>query len=148
LAWPARELTIEISGRSTWGVAVAEIVRVPRVRRTLGARGTAPAAAGPSAARSAAEFETLTELLLAAAPQEMLMRRLGEALSRTSRQVNTLERRLAPGLSEQLSTMRQALDEREREEHLRLKHLKRRRLAGKVQGSFRNSSPASVNASH
>jgi V/A-type H+-transporting ATPase subunit D len=78
-------------------------------------------------ARAAREFEALAELLLEAAPQEMLIRRLGDALARTSRQVNTLERRLAPGLTEQLGTVRQALEEREREEHLRLKHLRKRR---------------------
>lgn len=127
LGWPARELTVSISGRSLWGIAVAVIGDRPTVRRTLGARGTAPGAAGPAAARAAAEFEALTELLLEAAPQEMLIRRLGEALAQTSRQVNTLERRLTPGLEGQLTTVRRALDEREREEHLRLKHLRRRR---------------------
>lgn len=127
LGWPARELTVNISGRLLWGIAVAVIGDRPTVRRTLGARGTAPGAAGPAAARAAAEFEALTELLLEAAPQEMLIRRLGEALAQTSRQVNTLERRLAPGLEGQVTTVRRALDEREREEHLRLKHLRRRR---------------------
>lgn len=127
LGWPARELTVNISGRLLWGIAVAVIGDRPTVRRTLGARGTAPGAAGPAAARAAAEFEALTELLLEAAPQEMLIRRLGEALAQTSRQVNTLERRLTPGLKGQLTTVRRALDEREREEHLRLKHLRRGR---------------------
>jgi V/A-type H+-transporting ATPase subunit D len=127
LGWPARELTVDITGRSVWGVAVGAMEKVPALRRTLGARGTAPGAAGPAAATAAAEFEALTELLLQAAPQEMLIRRLGEALAQTSRQVNTLERRLAPGLRGQLTMVRRALDEREREEHLRLKHLGVRR---------------------
>lgn len=71
----------------------------------------------------AAEFEHLTELLLDAAPREMLIRRLGEALSQTSRQVNTLERRVAPELRQQMKGVRRALEEREREEQLRRKHL-------------------------
>ena len=55
---------------------------------------------------------------------EMLLRRLGEALARTSRQVNMLEQRLAPTLSDQVARMRRTLDEREREEHRRLKWLR------------------------
>ncbi|HLZ44812.1 MAG TPA: V-type ATP synthase subunit D [Gemmatimonadales bacterium] len=56
----------------------------------------------------------------------MLIRRLGQALAQTSRQVNTLERRLAPVLRGTVTRIRRALDEREREERLRLKRLKRR----------------------
>jgi vacuolar-type H+-ATPase subunit D/Vma8 len=57
----------------------------------------------------------------------MLIRRLGEALSQTSRQVNTLERRIAPELRSDMVGVRRVLDEREREERLRLKHLLRHR---------------------
>jgi V/A-type H+-transporting ATPase subunit D len=78
-------------------------------------------------AEAAGRFEALTDLLLDAAPREMLIRRLGEALAQTSRQVNTLDRRVAPELRAQLEVMRRTLEEREREEHLRLKHLTRRR---------------------
>jgi V/A-type H+/Na+-transporting ATPase subunit D len=70
-------------------------------------------------------FERLTELLLDAAPREMLIRRLGEALAQTSRQVNTLERRVAPGIRRDIATVRRVLEERERDEHLRLKRLRR-----------------------
>jgi len=84
---------------------------------------------GPAAEETASRFETLIDLLLQAAPHELLMRRLGEALSQTSRQVNTLERRVSPGLEHQIATTRRTLDEREREEHLRLRHLLKRRKA-------------------
>ena len=127
LGWPARDVTLEIEPGSVWGIAVSTIVRRPPLTRTLGARGTAPGSTGPAAARAATEFERLTELLLDAAPREMLIRRLGEALSQTSRQVNTLERRIAPELRMDMMGVRRALDEREREERLRLKHLLRRR---------------------
>jgi vacuolar-type H+-ATPase subunit D/Vma8 len=76
---------------------------------------------------AAEEFERLAELLLDAATREMLIRRLGEALSQASRQVHTLERRVAPSLLGQMGAVRRTLEEREREEHLRLKHLSRRR---------------------
>ena len=127
LAWPERDLTVEIDSAQVWGVPVASIVPRPPLTRTIGARGNAPGTAGPTVVAAAAEFERLTELLLDAATREMLIRRLGEALSQTSRQVHTLERRVAPSLLGQMGSVRRTLEEREREEHLRLRHLSRRR---------------------
>jgi vacuolar-type H+-ATPase subunit D/Vma8 len=62
-----------------------------------------------------------------AAPQEHAIRRLGHALSRTTRLVNTLEQRVAVRLTADLAEIRRTLTEREREEHLRIKHLIARR---------------------
>lgn len=125
LSWPTREVSVDIEPGSVWGIAVSTIVRRPTLTRTLDARGTAPALTGLATVRAATEFERLTEVLLDAAPREMLIRRLGDALSQTSRQVNTLERRVAPELTAQMAVVRGALEEREREERLRLKHLLR-----------------------
>lgn len=125
LGWPGRDVAVEMEAGSVWGIAVSRIVRRPTLGRTLAARGTAPGSTGPAAAETAARFEALADLLLEAAPQEMLLRRLGQALAQTSRQVNTLEQRLAPGLEGQMNGVRAALEEREREERLRLRHLLR-----------------------
>lgn len=130
LGWPERDYPVELAPGMVWGVPASRIVSRPPVPRTLGARGTAPAAIGGSAIRAAERFEHLTEELLDAAPREMLLRRIGEALARTSRQVNTLERRLAPRLARDIARVRQVLDEREREERVRLDGLLRRRRAG------------------
>lgn len=127
MAWPSREVTVEVRAGSVWGIAVSAVEHRPKLSRTLGARGTAPGLTGPAAAAATAEFEQLAELLLDAAPREMLIRRLGEALSQTSRQVHTLEQRVAPGLVSGMAAVRRTLEEREREEHLRLKHLLVRR---------------------
>ncbi len=126
MAWPERDIAVEIRSAQVWGVPVASIVSRPPLARTVGARGNAPGSAGPAAVATAAEFERLAELLLDAATREMMIRRLGEALSRTSRQVHTLERRVAPSLIDQMGAVRRTLEEREREEHLRLKHLSKR----------------------
>jgi V/A-type H+-transporting ATPase subunit D len=126
MAWPDREYGVEMRSAQVWGVPVASIVSRPPLTRTVGARGNAPGSSGPTAAVAAAEFERLAELLLDAATREMMIRRLGEALSQTSRQVHTLERRVAPSLLDQLGVVRRTLEEREREEHLRLKHLSKR----------------------
>ena len=125
--WPTRDYRIDVAPGSIWGVITSRIVARPPVRRTLGARGMVPPATGAAAIQAATEFERLTELLLDAASQEMLLRRMGEALAQTSRQVHTLERRISPQLERDIVRVRQVLDERERDERLRLSGLLRRR---------------------
>jgi len=127
LGWPSRDLRVRMRSGQVWGVALAEILERPPMRRTPHARGVPPASASGAAAVATAAFEELAELLLDAANREALLRRLGEALNRTSRQVNTLERRLEPALRAHLTAIHRTLDEREREEHLRLGRLLRAR---------------------
>ena len=127
LGWPLRDLVLELHATQVWGVPVADVTSRPPLRRSLAARGTAPGPTGPAAAEAATRFERLADALLEAAPREMLIRRLGEALGQTSRQVHTLERRLAPSLETDIVRMHRQLDEREREEHFRLKRLLSRR---------------------
>ena len=125
LAWPERDLRIDVEPGSVWGIVVSRITARPLLARTLAARGTAPGSTGPAAVAASTAFERLVDQLLDAAPREMLIRRLGEALAQTSRQVNTLERRLAPALRVSVTGMRRALEEREREERLRLRQLRK-----------------------
>lgn len=127
IGWPVREYQLEVEAGSVWGVVVSRILSRPPVPRTLEARGTAPCGLGAAAVLAADRFEQLAELLLAAAPQEMLLRRIGEALAQTSRQVHTLERRVSPTLERDIGRVRRVLDEREREERLRLRGLLRKR---------------------
>jgi len=108
---------------------VSRLVSRAAIARTLAARGTAPSGTGLRTMRATSEFERFTELLLEAAPQEMLLRRVGEALAQTSRQVHTLERRVSPRLRADITRVRRVLDEREREERLRLSNLLRRRAS-------------------
>ena len=123
LAWPERALEVEVSPRQVWGVAVAEVLNPPTTARTPEERGLPLAASGPGPREVAERFETLTGLLLAAAAREALLRRLGEALARTSRQVRSLEHRVTPDLAAREAAIEGALDEREREERLRLRTL-------------------------
>jgi V/A-type H+-transporting ATPase subunit D len=132
MGWPARDITVEIRPAEIWGIPVSEIAASPVLRRTVGARATAPGLTGPAAAEAAAEFEVFAGLLLEAAPRELVLRRLGEALALTSRQVNTLEQRLLPQVRTQIAFTRRALEEREREEHSRLRRLLKRRLQRRI----------------
>lgn len=129
LGWPTREIEVDLDAIELWGLRVVELASRPSVVRGLAARGVLPAAGEAAAEEAARRFETLIEQLLDAAPQEHLMRRLGQVLSRTTRLVNTLEQRVAAELSSELSSIQRTLEEREREEHLRVKRLIARRRA-------------------
>ena len=128
MGWPSRELEVEVGIREVWGTTTGRVERLSPVRRSWEGRGLSPGFTGPTTGAAAAEFETLVELLLDAASTELLLRRLADALTRTSRQVNTLERRVAPEVSAAVRRVRGLLDEREREDHNRLKHLMERRM--------------------
>ncbi|MFP3940792.1 MAG: V-type ATP synthase subunit D [Thermoanaerobaculia bacterium] len=127
LGRPSRGLEVEVERGQVWGLEVPRITGRDPVRRSLAARGTAPGPAGPAATAAAEGFEELLELLLEAAPRELLLRQLGAALARTSRQLGTLERRLAPALETEVRRIAATLEERERDEHLRLRRLTRSR---------------------
>jgi H(+)-transporting ATP synthase subunit D len=123
LALPGREIGVELRATRTWGVVGAEIVDHDPVRRSTDARGTASGSAGPAAAAAAAEFEELIERVLEAASRELLARRLARALAETTRRVNLLERRVAPGLAAEVARVESTLQEREREEQLHHRRL-------------------------
>ena len=128
-AEPLRDIDLAMKTTRVWGLNVASVASAPKLERTMEGRGTAP---GPTSAvmiEAAEAFETFAQLLLEAAPREMLLRRLGRAVAQTSRQVRALERRVEPALETSVVTMTNLLDEREREEHLRLRHFVRRRGA-------------------
>lgn len=126
MSWPARDLRVELQPGAVWGVVMTRITERPPLVRSAAARGTSPGLSGAAAIHAARTFEELGELLLDAAPREMLMRRLGAALAQTSRQVHTLERRLAPRVRHEIRRVQAALDERERDARIQLSHLRRR----------------------
>lgn len=121
--WPTRELSVEVRAGSVWGVPVASITSHSPVVRAPEARTLAAAGVGYATLAAAELFEKLVDGLLDAAPREALLRNLGEAVARTSRQLNVLERNLAPSLRLDVRGIRQALDEREREERVRVRML-------------------------
>jgi hypothetical protein len=104
-------------------VRSAVVERRTVLARSLPGRGLAPGAAGPAAALAGSAMERLIELVLDAATAELQLRRLADALAATTRQVNTLDQRVAPGLRAEISRIRGTLEEREREDHTRLKRL-------------------------
>lgn len=126
-AEPVRDVGVTMQSTRVWGLVVGSVAQSPTLERSLEARGTVPGPTKPAAIEAADAFERLSRLLLEAAPREMLLRRLGQAVAQTSRQVRALERRVEPALTSAVATMTNLLDEREREEHLRLRHFLRHR---------------------
>ena len=129
-AEPLRDVVVTMRSTQVWGLDIGSVAEVPRLERTVEARGTVPGPTPAASVEAAAAFETLAQLLVEAAPREMMLRRLGQAVARTSRQVRALERRVEPALAVAVSTMTSLLDEREREEHLRLRHFLKKRRRG------------------
>jgi V/A-type H+-transporting ATPase subunit D len=124
MGWPGRDPAVELRPAIVWGIAVSDVESHAPLGRTIDARGLAPALTGPAATDAAERFEALAELLIEAAPREQRVRRLGQALADTTRRLRTLEQRVAPRLESQIGAVRGALEEREREEQLRLRHVR------------------------
>jgi len=125
LAWPSRDLRVDLldHGKPA-GTAVADrFAAPPALVRGAAARAMVPGQADPAAEKAAEAFERLLELVLATAPEESAIRRLGRALAHTVRQVNVLEQRVAVDLGHALVRVRRTLDEREREESVRLRRI-------------------------
>ena len=124
--WPTREVNLDLVAGDVVGIRGVELESKIRLVRSVAARGLAMGTGDALLVAAAEQFEQLLELLLDVAPEEDFMRKLGRALNHVSRLVNTLERRVAPSLEGEVRAMRQVLDEREREDHLRLRRRVRR----------------------
>jgi V/A-type H+-transporting ATPase subunit D len=129
LGWPARDLGARLEVSRTWGVEVMNVRETPAVRRSVAARGVSPAAAGAAVIEAAGAYETLAELLLATAGREAVLRGVGAALERTTRQLHTLEERVLPPLQAMIRRVTRTLDEREREDQQRLRRFRGRARA-------------------
>jgi H(+)-transporting ATP synthase subunit D len=123
--WPPRALEVELEVQRLWGVAVPVLRDLPACERDLAARGTAPGVAGGAQVEAAHRFEALVAQLLGAVAREARVRAVGAALVRASRQLHTLEQRVAPELTDHITAIGRALDERDREDQTRLRNLRR-----------------------
>jgi V/A-type H+/Na+-transporting ATPase subunit D len=122
----ARTIRLETRERNIWGTRILE-ADTDYARRAPQDRGFTALGASARMEETAGLFESSLELILRVAPLDRKLRRLAEEIRRTSRRVNALEQRMIPGLEEQARAIRGILDQREREDVLRLKHLKKKR---------------------
>ncbi|MGE5184544.1 MAG: V-type ATP synthase subunit D [Acidobacteriota bacterium] len=121
---PPRELEVTLEVERMWGVVVPALRDLPSWPRGLAARATAPATTGTALFDAANRFEDMLAQLLDAVARESSVRALGAALARTSRQLHTLEQRVAPELASRIAATSAALEERDRDDHVRLRKLR------------------------
>ncbi len=121
-----RDVPVRVSVRRVWGVPTPSVSAPPLVR-AADRRGTSTTSWGPTGAEAARAHEEALEVLLRIASREIHLARLGAEIQETSRRVNALEQLLLPALVAEGARIDTALDERDREDAVRLKRLRRRR---------------------
>ena len=119
----ATGISTELRSRTVAGVRVVDVRHDP-VRRNAGSRGWAPALASAHVDAVAAAYEEQLERLLDLCALELSVRRLATEIARTTKQVNALENIVLPRLLDETRRIALTLDEREREEHGRLRRVR------------------------
>ncbi len=119
-------LEVAVEGATIMGVAVPTIVLAPRHRGLLD-RGYSLAFSTTRIDHVAEAFEEELRWLVRVAEADTRLRRVGGEIQRTARRVNALRHALIPTLERDVRRIAHVLEEQEREEHIRLKHLKRTR---------------------
>ena len=121
-----RPVAVEMEEDNIWGIKVATAKSDYSVR-PCSDRGYTAAGTSARIDEAAEQFEAVVDLIIKVAPVERKIAKLAEEIRKTSRRVNALEQRLLPSLAEQVQFIRNALDQREREDIFRLKRLKQKR---------------------
>ncbi len=129
LALPAaREVPLAVSVRRVWGVPTPSLSSPP-LARAADQRGSAPTSWGPAGAAAARRHEEAVEVLLTIASRELHLARLGDEIQETSRRINALEQLVLPALAADAGRISAALEERDREDAVRLGRFRARRRA-------------------
>lgn len=111
---------VRLSARSVAGVLVVEIEH-DSVARPRTARGYSLLSTTVRTDLVAASFETQLDLLLDAAAAVLSLRRLAGEIARTTRRISALEHVVVPGLELERDMIAMVLEEREREDRVRLR---------------------------
>jgi len=125
-----RPVTVDMKKRNIWGASVVDVTSDYSVRASE-SRGYTSYTVSARIDETATAFEQVIEHAIQVAPVEHKLDVLAEHIRKTSRRVNALEQRLLPSLREQISFIRDTLDQREREDIFRLKRLKRKKSRNK-----------------
>jgi len=118
-----RSLPIELSERNVWGVRFPDLQCAPVVR-ALDARGYATSGVSTYIDEAARRFEAVLELILRSIAVELRLKKLGTEIKKVTRRINALNEIMIPTLTRQMREIRQALEEREREDLFRMKRFK------------------------
>lgn len=121
-----RAIPVQTREVNIWGIHIPEIDFIS-LRRTPEARGLLPVDTSAHILETAEQYEAILDRLLRTASQEIRLKRLGEEIRKVSRRINALEQSIIPSLRGQIRSIQEVLQEREREDLFRLKHIKNRR---------------------
>ncbi|TCN32909.1 V/A-type H+-transporting ATPase subunit D [Kribbella orskensis] len=118
----------DLRSRTVAGVHVFDLRHDP-VRRSPATRGWAPSLVSAHLDTVALAYEEQLEWLLDLCAVELSVRRLATEIERTTKQVNALDNIVLPQLHDEARRIALTLDEREREEHARLRRARTRRAS-------------------
>lgn len=121
-----RDVSVDIVEKNIWGVIFPEIHHETMVRR-LDARGYSFVTTSSAIDAASKHFEILLNLILMVASTETHMKHVGTEVKKTTRRINAITEIFIPKAEEQMEYINRSLDEREREDILRLKKLKAKR---------------------
>ena len=120
------EITVDMTGTKIMGVSVPVVTKGESPIRSSFTRGYAVTGVSSRVDESADKFERILDVIIEYADIETRLKRLGEEINKTNRRVNALEQVTVPALNEQVTYIRQTLDERAREDLFRLKKVKKK----------------------
>jgi V/A-type H+-transporting ATPase subunit D len=118
-----RSITVDITGKNIMGVPVP-VIEKKRVSKNMLERGYGIITTSARIDETAERYEVELDLLIKLAEIETAMRRLGTEIQMNRRRVNALEQILIPELKSQAKYIKNAIEEREREDLFRLKKVK------------------------
>ena len=118
-----RSITVDITGKNIMGVPVP-VIEKKRISKSMLERGYGIISTSGRIDETAERFEAELDLLIQLAETETAMRRLGAEIQKNRRRVNALEQILIPELKSQAKYIKNAIEEREREDLFRLKKVK------------------------
>ena len=118
-----RSITVDITGKNIMGVPVP-VIEKKRISKSMLERGYGIISTSGRIDETAERFEAELDLLIQLAETETAMRRLGSEIQKNRRRVNALEQILIPELKSQAKYIKNAIEEREREDLFRLKKVK------------------------
>ncbi len=122
------EVSVDLAVTNVMGVPVP-VIEPRSLVRTPVERDRAPEASGPALELAAERFEEELTLAVRLASMESRVRRLAREIRRTGSRVNALRTRVIPDLDEEARAIAFVLEQHEREDHHRLKSVKRMRAA-------------------
>jgi V/A-type H+-transporting ATPase subunit D len=118
-----KSITVDITGKNIMGVPVP-VIEKKRISKSMLERGYGIISTSGRIDETAERFEAELDLLIQLAETETAMRRLGAEIQMNRRRVNALEQILIPELKSQAKYIKNAIEEREREDLFRLKKVK------------------------